>query len=313
MTYLAAPMTYIAMAVLPPNAPLGERVEILKKYLTPAPGEVVEIDAAQVRDKGAVAGDPGKLYGEIRVSPPKGACFTVTVDPDRRDIEVCKPRTLKFRLEELDRETASVTWVIKTGPGDFGTPVRWTTPYTIAKVLPTEADFYRMNSRPVFFKSCVAQSARENGRSRQVVLTKFDNTKWYLRFPERDEPIKIEQPPPAPIAEPAKKDAAAEAKPADEKTGDEKKPDDKKSGEKIPEEKKPEIEQWSMNSGRGFEMNVGNLITDGSMPPGKQGTCRYVYDAKPGDFSVGRVECHHTDQYLYVHMYLKCMGPITPK
>ena len=74
-----------------------------------------------------------------------------------------------------------------------------------------------------------------------------------------------------------------------------------------------EREQWTMNSGRGYEMNVGNFISDGSMPPGKRGTCRYVYDAIPGDFSMGRLECHHTDQYLYVYLYLPCMGPIIPK
>jgi hypothetical protein len=303
MSTIAVKTATLALGIMPPNAPLKERVEILKKFFSPAPGSVVEVDQAQVRDKGSVAKDPGKLYGIINVKPPKGSCFTVTLDPGRPDVEVCKPTALKFYLQELDRQTTSIQWIVKTGPGDFGTPVKWTTPYTIAKTLPTETDFYQMNSRPVFFKSCVAQTAKENGRSRQIVLTKFDNTKWYLRFPEIDEPIKKEEAPKEPDAEPKKESAPAEH-------GAE---NVKKEAEAKPPEIKPAPEQWSMNSGRGYEMNVGNLITDGSMPPGKLGTCRYVYDATPGDYSIGKVECHHTDQYLYVFLHLKCMDGIRPK
>jgi hypothetical protein len=262
-----------------------------------------------MRDQGAVTKDAGKLFGTIRISPPKGSCFTLTVDKSRPDQEICAPTSVKWRLEDVDRDTGTLSWNIRTGPNDFGTPVSWKIPYVIAKTMPPESKFYHWNSTPVFFKSCVPQTSNAEGRLRQIVLTKFDNSKWLIRFPDKDEPIPPPPPPPPPPTEEPKKKKGGEHGEADAH-GENKDADSKEPAKPVMVD---EREQWTMNSGRGYEMSVGNFISDGSMPPGKRGTCRYVYDSIPGDFSMGRLECHHTDQYLYVYLYLPCMGPIIPK
>ena len=288
-----------AAALIPHDAPLASRIEILGKYLTPAPTKMAEVDEAQLRDNAPLAKDPAKIYGMIRVTPPKGSCFTVTVAKDRQDVEVCKPTSLMWRLEDLDFEKSSFTWIIKTAPGDFGTPVTWKTPYSIAKIMPYNTEFFRYNSTPVFFKSCVPAKATAEGMPRKLTLTLFNNKRWLIRFPDIDTPL-------------APKTAEAVATNADEskKNGE---GGEKKTEPVKPKEPVEEPEQWTINTGRAFEMSVDNIITDGPMPPGNKGTCRYVYDYYPGDKSLGRIECHHGGPFLYFYAFLRCMNPISPK
>ncbi len=311
-----------AAAMIPPNAPLSERIAVLSKYISPQPGSNIEIDRSLTASNAVTTKKPEQLYGWIKLSPPKGQCFVVTTDKNRPDQNICKTTSLKWFLKDLDAERASISWSIKTSPQDFGTPVSWSTPYTIAKVLPAGSKFNTETSLPEFFKSCTAALGRDDGTLRKITLTKFNNQKWIIRFPDIDTPLtakeKIETPPP----EPKKDDGGHGGGHGD---GHEEKKDDGGHGgghgEKKPEEPtasedkeklKDEPEPWTMNSGRGFEMNVENFVSSGAMPPGKKGTCRYVYDYPPGDFSKGRLECHHTDEYLYVYALIPCMKQLLP-
>ncbi len=302
----------LAVALMPANAPLNERVKILAPYLSPPPDQLLELSASTIRDKAVSAKDVEKLSGTILVSPPAGVCFTVTTDIDRPDVVVCKPTALKWYLGDLNQKSSTIAWSFKTSVTDFGTVVTWKVPYLIAKTLPYDSDFFIKNSRAVFFKSCIPSMAKNDGTQRTITLTLFDQSKWYIRFPEVDEwlAIKVEAPPP-PIEDPKKKKEGAghgEAKKEEGGHGEA-----KKEEPPAPKPKEEEPEPWVINTGRAYEMNVGNFISEGSMPPGKKGTCRYVYDYLPNDFSLGRIECHHTDQFLYFYMFLNCMKPIIPK
>jgi hypothetical protein len=297
-----------AAAIIPKDAPLAERIRVLESFLEPKPGSLITIDQKQLRDQGPITKDAGKLFGTIRVSPPKGTCFILTKNKSIHDENICKPTSVKWHLEDLDKESGTLSWSLRTGPQDFGTPIYWKAPYVIAKTMPPESDFYKWNSTPVFFKSCVPQRASRDGRKRQIVLTKFDNSQWIIRFPDQDTPI----PPSEPLSAIADAKEPKEAKESKEAETHESKPKTANGPIKV-DDIVANREPWTINTGRGYEMNVENFISDGSMPPGKKGTCRYVYDYIPGDFSMGRLECHHTDQYLYVYMFLPCMEPIRPK
>lgn len=305
-----------AAVLIPTDAPLGQRIQILSKFFTPAPGGTIEILPTQARDHGTVKKDTGKLFGEIRVSPPKGSCFTITTDIQKRDIEVCKSSTLKWRLEDLDVQTGQLKWKVKTSIEDFGSEISWQTPYTIARTLPLTANFYQANSTPVFIKSCTPTLGRSDGSMRRLTFGLFNGKQWIMKFPHKDLPIPPLPPPKSNILEKLAAGAKGEVKdsghgepPASAaETG---------HGQDVkaappPAEPEPEAEQWTINTRRGFEMSVENFITDGSMPPGKTGKCRYVYDYIPGDNRIGRIECHHGDQFLYFYAFLRCMGPIIP-
>ena len=180
----------LAMALFPPETPLSARLEHLRKHFEPNPGQMSEIDPATLRDRAISARHLGKFGGSIKVKPPKGQCFTITTSRERADLEVCRETQVKWALDDIDTETGTVSWTVKTGPGDFGTPVSWKVPYTIAKVLQPEAEFFKANSTPVYFKSCVASIGDNDVNPRKITLTKFDNSKWVIRFPEKDQRMK---------------------------------------------------------------------------------------------------------------------------
>jgi hypothetical protein len=317
---------FLAVALFPTNASLEERIKILAPYLSPRPDQLLELSDATIRDKAVVTKKVETLAGTVRISPPPGACFTVTTDIGRPDVVVCKPTSLKWYLGDINRQTSTIVWSIKTSATDFGTIVTWKVPYLVAKTMPFNSDFFAMNSNAVFFKSCVPSLPKNDGTLRSLTLTLFDNSKWFIRFPDVDSVLaKTESPPPKPVEAPKKQDGGGhgeghgEAKKEGAGHGEAKKEgaghgEAKKEG--AGHASKPVIEEpepWVINTGRAYEMNVGNFISDGSMPPGRKGTCRYVYDYIPKDFSLGRIECHHTDQFLYFYMFLSCMQPIIPK
>ena len=320
-----------AVALFPDNTPLAKRLEQLEKHFDPKPGTMSTIDPVIIRDRLAVAKSAGKFGGAIKVKPPKGLCFSITTSPDRADLKVCKERFVYWSLSDLNLETGSIQWTVKTGPGDFGTPVTWETPYTVAKVLPPEAEFFKANSTPIYFKSCVATPSDKNVSPRKVTLTKFDNTKWVIRFPEKDERItslnlsrpgevwgeneKIKKPldekTPTPSATPNEPsetaDQTKQAPAAAEHGGAH-----TETPAPAVEPPKEDLEPWTIDSGRAFQMTVENFISDVSMPPGRKGYCRYVFDHVPGNFERGRIECHDTGQYRYVYAFLPCMGQLAP-
>lgn len=319
-----------AAVLIPQDAPLAKRLEILGRHLSPKPGKSLEVEQTQLRDVAAVTKHPGKLYGTIRISPPKGQCFVVTTHIERPDITICQPTWVKWLLEDIDREKGTISWNIKTAPNDFGTPISWPTPYAIGKVLPLESQLHTKNGSPVFFKSCIAALERTNERPRKITLTTFDNKKWLIRFPEKDMPLPrlMTEDEVTALAKKAEEEAAAKKAAEAEQGGHgggheegkaEPAPEPVKEEPEDPFNPKPKPAQidapeaWTINSRRGYHMNVGNFITDGSMPPGKKGSCRYAYDFVKGDYSRGHIECHDADQYSYIYVIVPCMAPIVPK
>ena len=143
----------LATALFPPNAPLADRMAVLSNHISPKPGSMIEIDRSLLASEAITTKKPEQLFGWIKFSPPKGTCFVVTTDKSRADQNICKPTSLKWYLKDLDAENTTISWSIKTSAQDFGTPLTWTTPYAIAKVLPTASKFNTETSLPVFFKS----------------------------------------------------------------------------------------------------------------------------------------------------------------
>ena len=328
---------FLAAALFPPNAPLAKRVQVLSKHFDPKPGDLSEIDPTTLRDKLSTTKEIGKFGAAIRVTPPKGSCLTITTAPDRNDIRVCRDSFIKWALDDIDSETGTINWVVKTGANDFGTPLAWNVPYVIARVLPPEAEFFKNNSKPVYFKNCIATQGDNKLIPRKVTLTKFDNSKWVIRLPEKDIiNTTLNQHRPGEVWGEAykakktdeKKDGTANAH--DSNTPVQAEHDGKKSdaatethntahsGSEPPpqvpstEQAQGEPEPWTIDAGRAFEMSVENFISDVSMPPGRKGICRYVFDHVPGNFERGRIECHDTGQYRYVYAFLPCLGALAP-
>jgi hypothetical protein len=313
---------FLAAGLIPNNAPLAKRLEVLDKYFEPKIGHLSEIDPGTIRDKMVSAKNLGKFGGVIKVKPPKGLCFTITTSPFRTDSKVCHETSLRWSLDDINLESGTINWTIKTSQLDFGTPVSWKVPYVIAKVLPPEAEFFKENSTPIYFKSCQASQGDKNMQPRKITLTKFDNSKWILRLPEKDEHINsLNLSRPGEVwgdAYKAKKDddqqtPSAPAPESTENTAETTKTEPSEVATTASEPPIDDLEPWTIASGRAFEMSVENFISDVSMPPGRKGSCRYVFDYIPGNLERGRFECHDTGEYRYVYAFLPCLGSLAPK
>lgn len=331
---------FLAAALFPSNMPLAKRVDVLSRHFDPKPGQLSEIDPTTLRDKLSTAKDVGKFGAAIKVTPPRGSCLIVTTAADRNDIRICRETFVKWSLDDLNPETGTINWVVKTGTDDFGTPLSWKVPYVIAKVLPPEAEFFKDNSKPIYFKTCIASHGDKKLLPRKVTLTKFDNSKWVIRFPEKDvRNTSINQSRPGEVWGETYKSKKSEAKDpgsdvataTDSATPPEQQHSASKQSsaeadtqsaanggsESTPaavstESNQGEPEPWTIDAGRAFEMSVENFISDVSMPPGRKGLCRYVFDHVPGNFDRGRIECHDTGQYRYVYAFLPCIGLLAP-
>lgn len=293
-------------ALITGDLPLHKRIERLSKHLSPKPGSEIFVDEVATKEFGKKDRERGLLYGTIEVSPPEnGACFIVSL-PDRGDIEVCKKTPLKWRLQDLDRHTGKLLWTIKTGPGDFGTPVEWRTNYIIAKVIPSTKDFGEADSTPIFIRTCRAIAGDPSvGMGRRIELDLFNGKKWLIRFPDKDAMIPT---PPPPATPPPVEDKKKPAHGESEHGGDKAESEHGAPKETpAPTPTPPAPEAWTLSTRRGFEMDVSAFLTGVSTPPGTKGKCRYQYDGTIGDFNSGRIECHYSDEFTYVYIPIPCI------
>jgi hypothetical protein len=303
-----AKLLFLGAALIQGDLALDKRIDVLGKYLTPKPGEELRLDEFAEKEYGKRDKNRGVIYGMIEVAPPKGHCFNVTTSPDKPDIEVCKKTKLKWSLNELDRHTGRLKWLVQTGKGDFGTPIEWKTKYIIAKYIPSKYKFNEANSTPVFIKSCDAVAADpENFTGRRINLSLLAGETWILRFPDVDKPI-----PPPEAAKPA---VVEEKKPAPEGGGQGEKTEgtEKKPSAKLAPPPVEPPEAWTLSTRRGFEMDVSNVIVGTATAPNTKGKCRYQYDRVIGNFDTGVIECHYGDYFLYLYSPIPCLKYIMPK
>ncbi|MCX6125674.1 MAG: hypothetical protein NTV34_13150 [Proteobacteria bacterium] len=310
---------FFGAALIQSELPHLERIKILEKHFFPKPGEEVKLDEYVANTFAKTDRDRGLLYGSIEVTPPKGQCFTITTDPERPDIEVCNNKTparktpVRWYLETIDRHSGKFTWTIKTGKNDFGTKITWKTPYVIGKIIPDGFAFNEANSTALFIKSCDAIAADPiNFAGRRINLKFFNGQAWTIRFPDKDQelPAYIPPPPPLTLAELAEIDKQKKKKKAEGHSAE----SDEPSVDEKPAPPKPIPEEWTLSTRRGFEMDVSNVIADGTVAaPKTKGKCRYQYDAVIGDLDTGRIECHYGDVFLYFYAPLPCLKFIKPK
>jgi hypothetical protein len=251
------------------------------------------------------------------VSPPKGHCFTITTFPEIPDTEVCKKTNLRWQFQDLDRHTGSLTWYVRTGLGDFGTPIQWKTRYSIAKIIPAGFEFNEANSTPLFIKSCDAIAADPSSFvSRRIKLSFLNGQTWLIRFPEKDELLPAYVPPPPPLtleqrAELEKERQKNEAKAKESGQAETAPKVEPTATAKAKSETPPE--GWTISTRRAFVMDVSNVVSETSTAPNTKGKCRYQYDGVRGDFDTGRIECHYGDNFLYFYAPLPCLKYLKPK
>jgi hypothetical protein len=308
-------------ALFSSDLPEAERVARLTRLFEPPVGAELRLDADELRDF-STKHKPTALRGFVRVKPPRGRCLTVQIREDVPDETICKEQTLSFRLGDL-RHDGRLVWLVKTGEGDFGTPVSWPTPYRLVLSVPEGKAEEPPERR--FLQGCEAR--RLDDGERRIVLRFVGGGHWTLKFPKEDTLVR-NQPEPVPnlfVAEtrskagiPGSKEAPAEGgQPASPAPA----PAPAAAGEhgaaaqaapqppprKLPVEDDEEEEKWHIPKRGTYEMSAANFMPFGSVTPGIKGKCRYSYAGDDVDPVTPRVECRGADGFEQVIIPVVCL------
>lgn len=307
-----------ASALFPPHLPEPERVKQLSKFFDPAPGEEILLNEEEVRQQGLKT-KPENFRGFIKVSPPPGVCFTITRTVDQPDDYVCKPKSMSFRLVDLDR-AGRLGWRVATGDDDFGTDLHWRSRYRTGIVMPFNIPD---EDPPVyqFISKCTIDRTPHGRRMRIGMLT---GETWIVAFPDQH----TLEPQPKPIpnlfmnvssgkvsvkdaakqkeAEAAKKGAAEAGAPAPEH-GAAPSEEPAKPKEVAAPSQDDDRAIWAIPARNAYTMKGNAFMPHGSVPPGGKGRCRYNFQGPNEDPETGRLECHDVDGFKNILLPLTCL------
>lgn len=255
--------------------------------------------------------DPMNIKGYIWVRPPKGHCFIIQDKNTNIDRNVCKPTQLSYKVSDID-PAGKINWNVIQADDDEGTKLSWQTPYRIANFIPL-GEFNKMSNirSPLF--SCKAEN---DGITRKITLTFFDEKKWYIPLPDKDELVLGKRKRRKLFVRVMSNGLITDSemkRPEDVKR--EAKRKNKMLAQKLKGLKKKEGPEYSflMRPYEAYEMNSSRVMESGG-PLGQNGVCRYKFTGAWNDEDSGVVECFNTDSYdaLYVHLPCASQLPIIP-
>jgi hypothetical protein len=328
------------------DIPLAVKIQRLSKYFSPIPGQEILISSRELRDFPKSKVNPLNLRGTIKVSPPKGYCFTITRQLDQSDKVICQPSELHFKLAEMGRH-GKIQWEVKTGEEDFGTPLEWPTPYRLAYLIPVSLKTPQKSDADNLVEyrviaSCVAQKSSVLGK--KINIRFFDKEEWVIDFPEHEEPLPQPDPPPNLFISVAhskggiastKKDnpnpgqdqtrdktastGAGTGTGKSTETGNETaaettEKDASQQGKSPSQKSSIDLDDdravWGIPQRYGYRMDGHRFMPYGTTTKWFKGECRYTYLGSADDPSTGRIECHDVDGFKEIYLPLTCLNDL---
>ncbi|NRA43635.1 MAG: hypothetical protein HRU09_01635 [Oligoflexales bacterium] len=287
--------------------PSAARRRVLSSYFKPSYRQTVEIDPHEIRER-KYLNKPHLMKGYITVSPPKGHCFTIRVNPNRPGYRVCSAKKVPFKLADINGK-GEITWTIITGPNDFGTQMTWKTSYRIGRVVDHKM-VWPGPSRDLVVKSCRVK--KRSKTDRQIILSFFYQGDWTIRIPASDRLVAqpkrgkpnlyVQQ---SEFASSFAKIAKAKAKKEqEEQTGTKTVPDE------IEEDPNTIESTWQMHPRNAYSLPTNNVLLGADSPQGSRGKCQYRLDGHENDPASGVLECHSAGPYQWVYMPISCIGEL---
>lgn len=271
--------------------------ESLNHYFFPRGGHEVSLDPAELSNSKSMK-NHHYLRGYIDVHPPKGTCLIIKRRDDIEDVRACKKTRLSFRLMDIGQD-GRITWIVSTGPGDFGQPVWWQTPYLIGKIVD-----YTMpwpgQSVAVYLTRCTVKE--KNSRTQRITLDLLPPGTLDIRIPVRETlaPQPEKDQPNLYIQESTF--ASGFVKVEKKKKED---PNADPSGKSSDKDPNTILSRWQMHPRHSYTLPANSFLTGQSGT--HKGSCRYRYtgyDYKP-DLAV--IECHKMGEYQWLYMPLPCL------
>lgn len=291
-----------------PSVTTSKRVQALSQYFDPPPNSMVHIHSRYLKNKDAKK-HLYELPGFITVNPPKGICFTVSTEFRLRDKRVCRKKTLRFKLGDIT-QTGQIEWLIRTDKDDFGTTLRWQTPYRAGRkrVLNT-----RGQQQMGFFYVEGCNLLKNYHGERLLDISIFDQPNWQVRLPNKEKFIRT----------PFEKRTtlyfkSSESKNVFQKSKKKRREErlrkiaDKQKILRTVQEMSPRYTEtrWQTKTRGAYSISAERVHFDGQTSMGsKKGICLYKYFGYDKDPNVGVVECHDIAGYLWIAVPLNCLSP----
>ncbi|MBP6217757.1 MAG: hypothetical protein KA436_04140 [Oligoflexales bacterium] len=298
------PALLLAAALFPPETPLSKRLEGLKPYFSPAIGSEISFEKEQLNNLPYLK--THTLTGIIQVRPPSNACLTIIRD-NLEDLKICeKPTDVFFSDQDLD-EKGNLHWMVKSGPGDFGTPVTWSSPYRAAKMV-RGGQTWPGESEKIIVTGC--EAVKQSSAGRRLYISLMSGEKWAVSFPEKDELV------PQPktqaslfISEFVGRGGFVKIdKEKPSKQGSHKGGSGKKKVSEVAYSKEDPNSAWQIPPRYTYTMNGAHFLGSTNAPPNSQGECRYNKRYEKTQSAV--LECQDVGNFRWIFLPLVCLADV---
>lgn len=304
-TLIAKSILISSSGLISGDMTLKDRIEILRPYFSPKFHEFIHIDPLEEQSR-KYLNNTYDMKGYISVNPPPGNCFIIQRKDNREDISVCKKRYLSFYLRDLNQK-GQLSWLVKTGPDDFGSKVSWESPYRFGKLVSNDMP-WPGDARDFMIKSCVVTSDGSQGR--KITINLFHSRSWSIRIPKKE--LLVKQPMrPKPflyVQQSESSNGLASPKQTSEQTEQAGQPSKKNIFEPDKDEDLNTIKSsWQMHPRNAFHLDQKFVNLGSSVPTGAQGKCRYKYSGYDFDPSTGALECKNIGDFKWIYLPLPCL------
>lgn len=162
--------------------PFKERMAVVAPWFRPRPGAMVTASAHDIANLPANAGPASqRLKGFIRVTPPTGQCLRIIKGIRGDELLVCKPRSLSFRLSDLD-QSGRLRWQVFAGQMMASLPLTWPSPYRFAQII----ELGMLGKKLGHYEPIANCRLSEDGPWRRVTVDFLDGRTLNMAFHDDD-------------------------------------------------------------------------------------------------------------------------------
>lgn len=192
MASLSAPSILLSLGLLhsDPAAferlPFEQRMAVISQLFSPRPGGTVlgsAYDLANVA-AGSVA-QTKQIKGFIKVTPPKGQCIRIIKGIRGDERLVCRPKTLSFRLGDLD-QSGALRWQVFTGNSLASLPLVWQSPYRFVQIIELGA----MGKKLGHYEPITGCKVRSDGPWYRATVNFLDGRLLKMNFHRADKQLR---------------------------------------------------------------------------------------------------------------------------
>lgn len=304
------------------NLPFKDRMAVIAPFFSPRPGQQVTASAHDIANLPADAGVLSQsLKGFIAITPPKGQCLRIIKGLRGDEQLICKPRSLSFRLSDLD-QSGVLRWQVFAGQMMASLPVTWHSPYRFAQII----ELGMLGKKLGHFEPVTNCQLKDDGPWRRVTVDFMDGRTLNIAFHRRDKQLGTLRLGDERMANNGKvpenmvhernagkaqdkEHLANDTANTGEKSGRREEHKGKSLGAIINSHmgKGRVIRQygWVLQHRTAREMN-GSRVYFGKIGGDNIGKCRYVFKGSPLNPADGMVECSYSNDFDAILVPLTC-------